>query len=236
MTNCIVVEDQRPAQKILEKFIRDTPDLEINGIFNNALDALAFLKSHDTDLIFLDIHLPKLSGIEFLKTLPNPPQVIFTTAFPDYALEGFDLNVVDYLLKPFNFSRFHQAINKLNLMASPTTGETSVEVKSHEKQEYYFAKLDRELVKISFDDIFYIQASGDFVNVFFKDDKRFLSEGLKFWDELLSANHFMKVHKSYIINIKRIDKVSGNQIFVNKKIIPIGRLYRKEFLERIANQ
>lgn len=121
-------------------------------------------------------------------------------------------------------------------MPPPATDGPLVKVKSEEKQEYYFAKLDRELVKISFDDIFHIQASGDFVNIFFRDDKRFLSEGLKFWDELLSAKHFMKIHKSYIVNIKKIDKVSGNQIFINGKIIPLGRLYRKVFLERIANQ
>lgn len=233
MMKCIIVEDQRPAQKVLEKFIGDTPDLESIGVFSNALEAALFLKSAQVDLIFLDIHLPKLSGVDFLKTLHNPPQVIFTTAFPDYALDGFELNVVDYLLKPFNFSRFHQAINKLNSKDHNYTPSVQ-KVENIEKQDYYFAKLDRDLVKISFEDIFHIQASGDFVNIFFQQDKKFLSEGLKFWNDLLSINHFMKVHKSYIVNIKKIDKVSGNQIFINGHVIPIGRLYRKEFLKRIA--
>lgn len=230
--SCIIVEDQRPAQKILEKYIDDTPELKLSGTFNNALEAATYLKSNTVELVFLDIHLPKLSGIDFLKIIPNPPKVIFTTAFPDYALTGFELNAIDYLLKPFDFSRFYQAVSKfinqrtVEIENIPTTNE-----KNH--SSYYFARLDRELIKINFEEIYYVQASGDFVNIFLRDKKILLSENLKVWEGLLVQNHFCKVHKSYIINIRHIDRVVGNIIHINNGQIPIGRSFKKSFMDQI---
>ena len=233
---CIIVEDQRPAQKILERFIGDTPELSLVGTFSNALEASGFLTRNPVDLIFLDIHLPKLSGVDFIKGLPNRPMVIFTTAFQEYALTGFELDAIDYLLKPFDFSRFYQAVTKALKRANPAetrrpVGESSSESK---KPPYYFARLDREYIKIHFDDIFYLKASGDFVYLHFEDKKLFLSEGLKFWEELLPDDVFIKVHKSYIVRLDRIEKVSGNTIYLNEAQIPIGRSFKKTFLEAIG--
>ena len=233
--SCIIVEDQRPAQKILERYIGDTPELELRQTFVNPLEAISYLKSTSVDLVFLDIHLPKLSGIDFMRVLPNPPMVIFTTAFQEYALTGFELSAVDYLLKPFDFRRFYQAVNKaldrVNKDAAVHQSKPSQEEKS--PANYYFAKIDRELIKIRFDEITFIKASGDFVHIYFKDKKLFLSENLKFWENLLPEHLFMKVHKSYIIRLDQIDKVSGNIIHVNKESIPIGRSFRQAFLERL---
>ena len=233
--SCIIVEDQRPAQKILERYIGDTPELELRQTFVNPLEAISYLKSTSVDLVFLDIHLPKLSGIDFMRVLPNPPMVIFTTAFQEYALTGFELSAVDYLLKPFDFRRFYQAVNKaldrVNKDAAVHQSKPSQEEKS--PANYYFAKIDRELIKIRFDEITFIKASGDFVHIYFKDKKLFLSENLKFWENLLPEHLFMKVHKSYIIRLDQIDKVSGNIIHVNNESIPIGRSFRQAFLERL---
>lgn len=235
MIKCIIVEDQRPAQKILERYILDVPQLKLNGIFNNAIDATAFLKQNKVDLIFLDIHLPKLSGFDFLRIIENPPDIIVTSAFPDYAIEGFELSVKDYLLKPFDFSRFYMAVNKIiqpdqvHLTDTPEKKETS--------PDYYFARLDREWVKISFDDILYIRSSGDFVYLHFKAHKLFLSENLTFWEDLLKKKAFIRVHKSYLINISKIERVSGNETYMNDGArIPIGRSFRKEFFSRIRKQ
>lgn len=234
MINCIIIEDQRPAQKILEKYISDTPEIELLQVFNNAIEASSFLKTNQVDLMFLDIHLPKLSGVDFLKITPNPPKVILTTAFADYAIDGFELNVVDYLLKPFDFSRYYKAINKL--LEPQAIGSKEPDQDESVTSDYYFAKLDRELIKISFHDIYFIKASGDFVNIIFKDSKLFLSEGLKFWEELLEDKGFVKVHKSYLVSISKIDKVSGNEVHINRERIPIGRAFRKSFLVQLHNE
>jgi len=233
---CIIVEDQRPAQKILERFIADAPELSLAGTFSNALEASGFLAKNAVDLIFLDIHLPKLSGVDFIKGLPNRPMVIFTTAFQEYALEGFELDAIDYLLKPFDFSRFYQAVTKAVKRATPTSEHQGEQPATDTKKpNYYFAKLDREYIKIHFDDILYIKASGDFVYLHFHGRKLFLSEGLKFWEELLPHDLFIKVHKSYIVRLDRIEKVSGNTIHINQELIPIGRSFRRAFLDVIGD-
>lgn len=228
---CIIVEDQQPAQKILKRYIEETTQLDLVGTFFNALDALDFVRVDRVDLMFLDVHLPKISGVDFLKLIPNPPKVIFTTAFSDYALTGYELNAVDYLLKPFDFPRFYQAVSKAQdlLRKNETLSAPSTEPSVN----YYFAKLDRELVKVNFDEIRFIQASGDFVNVYLTDSKLFLSENLKFWEEMLPVSRFSKVHKSYIVQLDKIDKVTGNTILIETDKIPIGRAYRKDFMAKI---
>lgn len=228
---CIIVEDQQPAQKILQRFIGEIDKLELVGVFFNAIEALEFVKVNGVDLMFLDVHMPKLSGVDFLKILPNPPRVIFTTAFADYALTSYELNAVDYLLKPFDFPRFYQAVSKVQDQMYHNEKPITSPVDS--QPNYYFAKLDRELVKVNFDEILFIQAAGDFVHLYLRDTKLFLSENLKFWEELLPQTHFSKVHKSYIVPFDKIDKVAGNTIWIQEHRIPIGRAHRKEFLARI---
>lgn len=233
--NCIIVEDQLPAQRILTKYITDVGTLNLLGTFTDALEAMKILKSEKIDIMFLDIHLPKLSGIDFLKTLPNPPQVILTTAFSDYALESYELNVVDYLLKPFSFQRFIQAISKLSVQP-PTTLNIQgkeAEVATKNRSEEIFIKSGYEYIRIKTNDIVFIMADSDYTELHLKDKMHLSAESLRYWEDFLPEQKFMRIHKSYIINTTKISKVSGNQIYLeNDKNIPIGRAFKNDFMKR----
>ena len=227
---CIIIEDQPPAQRILKKYIEDLGTLELQATFSNAVEAMAFLQSEPVDLIFLDIHLPKISGIDFLKTMPQPPAVILTTAFPDYALESYELDVVDYLLKPFTFQRFVKAVSKVPLWPSPAPaaaeGDRAVRKELFIKSGYEHIKVDRE-------DISYIQSDADYTEVVLPDQKILSAEPLRYWMELLPAEQFVRIHKSFIVNVSKIVKVSGNRVFLTGgAVVPIGRAYKEAFAER----
>ncbi|WP_405206633.1 LytR/AlgR family response regulator transcription factor [Aquimarina sp. LLG6339-5] len=227
--NCIIVEDQLPAQRILKKYIEDMGSLKLIGTFTDAIEAMQLMKSTKVDVIFLDIHLPKISGIDFLKTLSNPPQVILTTAFPDYALESYEFDVVDYLLKPFSFQRFIKAVSKVENKKQ----QLSLDANTTEIKEVY-AKIGFDHVRILIDDITYIISDTDYTEIHLQDKKLVSSETLRYWEELLPSKNFMRVHKSYIINTSKIEKFSGNQIYLsNQKIIPLGRAYKSNFTKKI---
>ena len=226
--NCIIIEDQPPAQRILKKYIEDIGTLHLKATFSNAISAMDFLKTEEVDLIFLDIHLPKISGIDFLKALPNPPAVILTTAFSEYALESYEFNVVDYLLKPFSFQRFVKAISKI-----PTKNASQTNDNNDITRKELFIKSGYEHIKITIDDIFYIKSDADYTEIFLPNKKHLSSEPLRYWLENLDNNQFMRIHKSYIINISKIQKVASNQVFLNEKIIiPIGRAFKENFTAR----
>ncbi|WP_299180063.1 LytTR family DNA-binding domain-containing protein [uncultured Aquimarina sp.] len=227
--NCIIVEDQLPAQRILKKYIEDMGTLKLMGTFTDAIEAMQLMKSTKVDVIFLDIHLPKISGIDFLKTLSNPPQVILTTAFSDYALESYEFDVVDYLLKPFSFQRFIKAVSKVKSKKQ----EFSLDTNTEEITEVY-AKIGFDHVRILIADITYIISDTDYTEIHLKDKKLVSSETLRYWEELLPPKKFMRVHKSYIINTSKIEKFSGNQIYlIGQKIIPLGRAYKSNFTKKI---
>ncbi len=225
--NCIIIEDQLPAQRILKKYIEDSANLNLVATYSNALQAMQFLTSQSIDVIFLDIHLPKLSGIDFLKSITNKPQVILTTAFPDYALESYDLDVVDYLLKPFSFQRFVKAISKLSIPKKPVDDLSEV------GQKEIFLKSGHDYIKINIRQISHINSDCDYTDIYYKNKKYISSESLKYWEDKLGSLDFMRVHKSYIVNLEMIEKISGNQIHISSKdIIPIGRTYKKIVSER----
>ncbi|WP_299214678.1 response regulator transcription factor [uncultured Aquimarina sp.] len=225
---CIIIEDQLPAQRILKKYIEDIGSLTLIGTFTDALEAMEMMKLTKVDVIFLDIHLPKISGIDFLKTLSNPPQVILTTAFSEYALESYEFDVVDYLLKPFSFQRFIKAISKVetkqqNLIPSAETTEMN---------EVY-VKVGYDLVRILIDDISHIVSDADYTELHLQNKKHVSSERLRYWEELLPSKKFMRVHKSYIINTTKIERVSGNQIYlIHQNTIPLGRAYKSNFMKK----
>ncbi len=226
---CIIVEDQPPAQRILKKFIEDVPILELVGIFSDGIQAMEFLKTDPVDLMFLDIHLPKINGLDFLKSIPEPPQVILTTAFSEYALEGYDLNVVDYLLKPFSFQRFLQAVNKVGpkqengLSGNDNTPITEIYVKS-----------SHEHIKVLVKDIYTISSDSDYTEIHLKNKKILSNEPLRHWLDILGGNQFYQVHKSHIINTQKIDRISGNQVIMTDgSKIPLGRAYKDNFLKNI---
>lgn len=226
---CIIIEDQPPAQRILKKYIEDYGTLELEEVFSDALQALEYLKTHSIDLIFLDIHLPKLSGIDFLKALHNPPSVILTTAFPDFALESYDLDVVDYLLKPFSFSRFVKAVGKVPNKPSNVTPE-------NHKEESIFIKSGYEHIRVNLKDILFIKADNDYTEIVVKDKKYLSSGSLKYWLDTIGNQIMIRVHKSYIVNIDNIKKVSSTSIKVeHNNEIPIGRAYKEEVIKRLIN-
>lgn len=225
---CLIIEDQRPAQEILEKYIQDLGSLTLTGVYHDALQVKQALHDHSVDLIFLDIHLPKLSGIEFLKTIDNPPLVILTTAFPGYALDGYDLDVVDYLLKPFSFQRFEQAVAKAHRQLEFS------QVSNENAGREIFVKSGYELIRLSVNDICFLRSDSDYTEIHLDGTKYLTNEPLKYWEEELKSSDFIRIHKSYIVNFARIRKVAGSQVFLTEKMaLPIGRAFKDEFNKRL---
>ena len=230
--NCIIIEDQPPAQRILKKYIEDIGSLHLKATFSDAIQALDFLKTEEVDLVFLDIHLPKISGLDFLKSIPHPPSVILTTAFPDYALESYELDVVDYLLKPFSFQRFVKAVSKVPVKNQPDHHSSVVELPQQLRKEI-FIKSGYEYIKINIEHITYIKSDADYTEVHTPQKMHLSSEPLRFWIDNLDPSQFIRIHKSYIINTSKIVKVSGNQIYLSDQIVvPIGRAYKDSFIDK----
>ncbi|MCA0153216.1 LytR/AlgR family response regulator transcription factor [Winogradskyella vincentii] len=222
--NCIIIEDQLPAQRLLKKYIADTSSLNLVATFTDSLEAIETINSKQIDLIFLDIHLPKISGMDFLKSLSNPPSIILTTAFQDYALESYEYNVVDYLLKPFSFQRFIKAISKVN--------NASVNKSADE----LYIKSGHEHIRIIPEEIIYIMADSDYTEIHFNNKKIVSAEPLRHWENQLSNSMFYRIHKSFIINTNKIIKISGNEVFLqNDIIVPIGRTFKNEFIKKFAS-
>lgn len=220
--NCIIIEDQPPAQRILKAYIKDVPELTLEASFTSAIEALEYVNKNNIDLIFLDIHLPKLSGIDFIKSLKSKPNIILTTAFPDYALDGYDLDVVDYLLKPFSFQRFCQAIAKVNI--NDRNSGVSLE-------DDLFIKSGYDYLKVHIKDILYIKSDSDYTELLTAKNKYVSTESLKYWANKFKNLPFAQVHKSFIVHITHIKKVSSNTIyFENGAEVPIGRAYKESFM------
>lgn len=222
---CIIVEDEPLAVKVLTDYIRETPFLELQGTFKDALLATEWLRDQHPDLIFLDIHLPKLKGMAFLKTLAQPPAVIITTAYHQYAVEGFDLNVTDYLLKPFEFDRFLTAVNKVKTAQAEKTGQHE----STDAKDFIFIRADRKNVKLLFSEIVYVESQREYIRVV-TTGKEYLSKmSTHEIGDMLPENLFRRIHRSYIISLSKIDSYTAEMVDVNGVSIPIGREYRDVF-------
>ncbi|WP_422860714.1 LytR/AlgR family response regulator transcription factor [Flagellimonas sp. S174] len=224
---CIVIEDQLHAQKVLQKHIDNVPHMELEGVFTNAPEALAVLNNKKIDVIFLDIDLPQINGIDFLKSIPQDSFTIITTAYSEYAIEGFNLTVTDYLLKPISFERFLQAISKVN------EKKTYIKSATVPEDAFLFAKDGHTIIKIYLKTIKVIKADNDFTLLFLEEKKLLLSYSLKFWQETLPQMNFFRCHKSYIVNIDKISKIIGNTIYIDKDRIPIGRTNKEALLKKI---
>ncbi len=234
--NCIIIEDQPPAQRILKKYIEDMGSLQLKATFADAIQAMEYLKSEKIDLIFLDIHLPRISGIDLLKTMPQLPPVILTTAFSEYALESYDFNVVDYLLKPFSFQRFVKAVAKVPQKKSLGGPEHTTPAKTQVAPSEIFIKSGYEHIRIAVDDIIYIKSDADYSEIHLPNQKHLSSDPLRKWLETLSQTQFARVHKSYIVNVSMITKIVGNELYMkNNAVIPIGRAYKDGFSERFLS-
>jgi len=229
---CIIVEDQVPAQRILQKFIEDAETLQLIGTFSSALQAMDFLKTTPVDVLFLDIHLPKLTGIEFIKSLTHPPNIILTTAFSEYALESYEFNVVDYLLKPFSFQRFLTAVGKVKKITGSNVSERDTAVSNE-----IFIKSGHEYRKLNIQDINYIHSDTDYTFLFTDKDKHLSAERLKHWEEMLPGQAFLRIHKSYLINLTKISRFLGNRVYLQDGTeLPIGRSHKEAFLKRVLKQ
>jgi len=218
---CIIVEDEPLAQKVLEKYISSLSSLKLVKKCNNALEAIDFLQGNTVDVMFLDIKMPELTGLDFLKTLTNPPKVIITTAYPEYALEGYEYSVVDYLLKPFSFERFLKAINKIKIDTPVKSSQTD-----ENGDDFIFIKEDKINHKVFFSKILYIEGYGNFLKVFTDDKMVMISETMTNLEQRLPESQFLRVHKSFIVSIRKIDQIEGNLIKIGKKTIPVGKYYK----------
>lgn len=223
--NCIIIEDEPLAVKILSDYISQVPFLVLQGSFKDAILATEYLHEHSPDLIFLDIHLPKLKGMAFLKTLSHPPAVIITTAYHQYAVEGFDLNVTDYLLKPFEFERFLTAVNKVKVAHK----EKAVEVQ--EPKDFIFVNVQKKKVKVLFADILYIESQREYIKIVTEKITLLSKMSTHEIEALLPPALFKRIHRSFIVSLNKIDSYTAELVELNGISIPIGRGYR-EVVER----
>jgi DNA-binding LytR/AlgR family response regulator len=238
MINTIIVDDEPLAREVMETHIRKVPELNLVKSCSNALEANEALKASDIDLMFLDIQMPQLTGIDFLKTLSKPPLVIFTTAYPNYALEGFELDALDYLLKPISLDRFMKAVNKavdqIELQRAGSSASAGPEVSS---EDFIFVKADKKLVKIKYDDIIYIEGLKDYVIIRLEKSRVITLQTMKSLEAKLPSQLFQRIHRSYIVSIDKINAIVGNMVEVQEKgqakHLPIGKNYRENLLEII---
>jgi DNA-binding LytR/AlgR family response regulator len=230
---CLLVDDEPPAREIIRRYIQTVPMLELAGEFGNALQAMAFLQQHPIDLIFLDIRMPQLNGNEFLKAVKNPPPVIFTTAHAEYALEGYELDVIDYLLKPIQFDRFIKAVNKAFAFKGQHVQEAKPASEEPKQDNFVYFRADRKMVKVMLNDIRYIESMKDYVKVFTNDDVIITKQSLNSVEAMLPEKQFIRTHRSFIVSLSKVKSYTHELIEINKEEIPIGKLYRNEVLKML---
>lgn len=229
---CLLIDDEPPALKVLTRYIESIKSLEVVAQCKNAIEALDVLQQKTVDVIFLDIKMPHIIGTDFLKNLSNPPKVIFVTAYREYAVDGFELDAVDYLVKPVSFERFFKAITKLNRVMGKE-GDT-ISDNTSKSPAFVYLKVDRDMKKIFINDIQYIESWKDYVKVFLDDRKFFLvKQSISAMENLLSDHKFIRVHRSYIVSLEKISGYNGVAIQLMDQGIPIGRLYKQAVMDRL---
>ena len=225
---CIIVEDELPAQNLLKNYLSKIPDMQLLATFQSAMDANNYFKSNTVDLVFLDVNLPDISGLDFIKTVKNPPAIIMTTAYPEYAVSSFELDtIVDYLVKPFGFDRFLKAVNKAEdrLIKKDVVNQTV--------EDSIFLNVDKTLHKIILNDILFLESDRNYITIVTQTQKLSFIDSLKNWNQKLPDLEFFQIHKSYIINAKYVTKISGNEVYINTHRLPIGRTYKANLLKKL---
>jgi DNA-binding LytR/AlgR family response regulator len=228
--NCIIVEDEPLAAEVLQDYINQVPFLKLAAVCTDAIYAIEILRKEKIDLIFLDIHLPKLKGLDFIKTLKDPPHIIITTAYHEYALKGYEYNVLDYLLKPIEFSRFLMAVNKLKQTQS---SETEQQLVKNEERKSLFFNVNKKKIKIFLDEILYIESLKEYIRIITSTTTLITKFQLGQIDELLSQDNFLRIHRSYIVAKDKIDAFTATDVEINSKQIPIGRSYKEQVLSQL---
>lgn len=229
----LIIDDEPLAQNVIIQYAKKIPNLTIAGTCNDAISAHQALQEKETDLIFLDINMPKLSGISFLRNLKDAPLVIFTTAYSEYALEGFELNAIDYLKKPFSFDRFCKAFFKAEELLRLKKGSPSPQQEKTGGNDFLFIKSNKKTIKVNFEDIQHIEGLGDYIRIHLKDQKIITNLSMKKILGLLPEKQFYRIHKSFIISLSAIDLIEGNMVVVNNIKLPIGNSYRQDFLSYV---
>ncbi len=228
ITPCMIVDDEPLARDVLVKYIANCPILELAAVCKSAFEAIEILKNKDIRILFLDINMPQLSGLSMVRTMDNPPNIIFTTAYPEYAVEGFEVDAADYLVKPFSFERFMKAVNKA--IQREEYIRNRFQTQDHNERKYFRIKADGKIYQLDYDRIKYFEAFGDYVKVHTDDKTIITHDTLKNVEKNLPAKQFMRVHRSYIISLDKIEYIEGNRVKIGQEFIPVGDSY-KENLE-----
>jgi len=236
---CLIIDDEPLAHKVIKNYADNLSFIDIVKTCHSAFEAINYLNENQVDLIFLDINMPKLKGLDFLKTLNNPPLVIITSAYQEYAMEGYELNILDYLLKPFSFERFLKAINKavsqkkLIDTSEKTTNSQFIPVSlsNNENQESIFIKGDKKTHQVQFDSILYFESIGSYVKIHLENETIISLDRLTNFENKLPKNLFLRIHRSYIIAIKKVNTIEGNRVKINKNEIPVGNVYKHNLIK-----
>ena len=224
---CLLVDDEPLAIEVLNKHIDVVEQLKVVGSCSNAFKAMEFLQTHDVDLMFLDIHMPKLTGISFVKTLTNPPKIIFTTAYKEFAIDAFELDAVDYLLKPISLERFLRAVNKVTKTTFTGAGEMAALPELNSGFIYFRA--DRKMIKLFYDEILYIESIKDYIKIYREGNNPLLvKQSITATQEMLPTHLFVRIHRSFIVSVNKITAFTNNDVEIKKIEIPIGRLYKPQ--------
>jgi DNA-binding LytR/AlgR family response regulator len=231
--NCIIIEDEPLAAEILQEYVADIPYLNLKNTYSDALQALKDLRSDDIDLIFLDINLPKLKGFDFVKTLKNPPHIIITTAYHEYAMQGYEFDVVDYLLKPIEFSRFLKAVNKLKMINSQKSYSSSIFIPAG--NNYMFVNTSKKKVKLYFNDILYIESFREYIKFHTADKMIVTKYQVGLIEDNLPKGDFLRIHRSFIVAKEKIEAFSSTEIQIGNKQLPIGRSYKEIVSNSLEN-
>jgi DNA-binding LytR/AlgR family response regulator len=235
--SCLIIDDEPLAVRLVSSYIQQVPGLEIAAACNSAIDAFRVLQEQKIDLIFLDIKMPKLIGTDFLRSIPHPPKVIFITAYRDYAFDGYELDIVDYLLKPVSLTRFMKAVAKATRLISIdghlSSGNTEF---NDNKESFLYFKIDREMTKVMLHEILFIESSKEYVKIYLENGKILLvKQSISSMEKLLSPHRFIRVHRSYIATIEKIASFNATHITIGEHKIPIGRLYKNEVEGALKN-
>ena len=230
---CLIVEDEPLARQIISRYVQQVPTLQLAGECANAIQAFAFLQQHAVDLMFLDIRMPQLNGTDFLKTLQNPPKVIFTTAYPDYALESYELDAVDYLMKPITFERFLKAVNKAGDPGIAKT-EARPQPEATKTESFVYFRADRKMVKVMLQDILYVESMKDYVKIFTSDATIISRQSISSVEAMLPETEFIRTHRSFIVSLQKIRSFTQELLEVEKTEIPIGKIYRNGVMKMLG--
>lgn len=227
---CVIIDDEPPAQAILKKYISQVERLELAGTCNSAVEAISFLQTEQVDLLFLDIQMPGLLGTKFIRTLNNPPKIIFTTAYRKFAVEGFELNAVDYLLKPISFERFLTGVNKVfQVNLQPVKGNQPFPESNPESNHpFLYLRSDRKMVKVLFDEILYVESLKDYIKIVTTVKTIITRQSISSIEQMLPKGTFLRIHRSYIVSINKIDSFNGESVDIAKNELPIGRLFKHD--------